>query len=172
MRCDSCGSGDSVFYVRPDGHGGEERLCRACARERGYVAEGDAYGARLDALAGGLFDLGASPAADIAALACPSCSWTEERLRATGLLGCSECARALRRTVESTLRRSGWPGRYEGKVPPIPGARSRHRGDEPGTQPAMEELAAALERAIAAEDFESAAEFRDRLRLGSRGSQA
>jgi len=169
MRCDHCGATDSVFYIRPDGQGGEERLCRACALKKGYATEGDGYGARLDVLAG--------ERSSDAVSACPACAWTGERLRSTGLLGCPECAGVFRRAVDLALRRSGGGVRYEGKVPPRDRRPSDARGQEAAQAKAPEpgspgELAEALERAIAAEDFEAAAVYRDRIRAAAREERA
>jgi len=154
MRCDVCGSSDSIFFIKPDGVDGELRMCRACAVAKGYAASGEGLGVRLDSLVTDIGD-------EQAAAACPSCGWTAERLRSSGRLGCPECARTFRREILSILKRSGRSGPYEGKLPSygIPG--------DDTESPAS--LSAALEEAIGAEDFERAAAIRDTMRKRPRG---
>ncbi|MBU0928021.1 MAG: UvrB/UvrC motif-containing protein [Spirochaetes bacterium] len=152
MRCDVCGSSDSVFFIKPDGSGGELRMCRACAVAGGHAVIGEGLGARFDSMLSGVG--AASPRS------CPACGWTAERLRSTGRLGCSACAKAFRPEILSALRQAGVGGPYEGKV----SRKAVHRGAD-GESP--ESLSLSLERAISAEDFEAAAEIRDRLRAAA-----
>jgi len=150
MRCDACGSIDSVFFIKPDGAGGEQRLCRRCALARGYAVGGDGVlGAIVDP------DPGEGPEP-----VCRDCGWTAERLRATGRLGCSSCASTFRSLVSAMLARAGARGAYDGKVPRT-AAPAR---DADGSRAAM---TLSLERAVAREDFETAASIRDRLRAAA-----
>lgn len=154
MRCDVCGSADSVFFIRPDGADGEIRLCRSCAIERGYATPGEGIGARLDAMASEDASAGRR---------CPSCGWTDERLKATGRLGCPSCYAAFRRDLEARARKAGRSVKYEGRVP----RRGAIAGSEKPTDASIGNAALAeeLEAALLAEDFETAAAIRDRLRL-------
>jgi len=153
MRCDVCGSGDSVFFIKPDGSGGELRMCRSCAVSRGHASDGKGLGVRLDSLLG--VDSGS------VAGACPSCGWTAALIRTSGRLGCSACVQIFRRDIMSVLKRAGRAGPYEGKIP--------RRNFSSSEEPPTEALSAALEQAIQNEDFETAATLRDRLRAGSGG---
>lgn len=159
MRCDVCGSPDSVFFIRPDGADGELRLCRSCAIERGYATPGEGLGARLDAMASADEDAPSRRR-------CPSCGWTAERLKSTGKLGCPECAKAFKRDIEIRTRKTGRAGKYEGRVPlrgAVAGA-----AKQSDASLAQSSLAKELEAALMAEDFEAAAAIRDRLRLSDR----
>lgn len=95
MRCDVCGSSDSVFFIKPDGSDGELHMCQACAAARGYAASDESLGSRT------------------ASAPCPSCGWTAERLKSTGRLGCPLCATVFRREILAILRRSGRATDYE-----------------------------------------------------------
>lgn len=150
MRCDACGSTDSVFFIKPDGAGGELRLCRRCALAHGYAVGGDGV---LGAVTEQDTDEEPEPA-------CPECGWTAERLRTTGKLGCAACAVTFRSLVSAMLARAGARGPYDGKVPRTAAV----DGDAAGSRAAM---ALSLERAVACEDFEAAATIRDRLRAAA-----
>jgi len=152
MRCDVCGSSDSVFFIKPDGYGGELRMCRACAVARGYASAGDGLGARLDSM---MSDDG-SPATDT----CPACGWTAALLRSSGRLGCAGCVAVFRREILASIQRAGGRIPYDGKVPRGGGVR-----EPDGTS--LSSLSSSLELAIAEEDFEAAAAIRDRIRAAS-----
>jgi protein arginine kinase activator len=134
-----CGSQDSVFYIKPDGLEGEVKLCRSCAATRFSSMIDDKEGIASDR-------------------ECPVCSWSAERLKSTGRLGCPECARSFRRDVDAILRRAGRVSTYEGRVP--------DRMTRPGAdgEPDPARLSESLDAAILAEDFESAASIRDVLK--------
>jgi len=138
-----------MFFIKPDGSGGELHLCRACAVARGFASAGEGLGARLDSL----LNDGAGTSAE----SCPACGWTAELIRTSGRLGCTDCIKTLRRDILSALKRSGAHGPYEGKVP----LRARAAEPDPESRAALSD---SLELAIRAEDFEAAASLRDRLR--------
>lgn len=147
MRCDVCGLSDSIFFVKPDGAGGELHVCRACAVIKGYAQAGEGLGARLDSF---FTEEDSSPGP------CPRCAWTAERLASTGQLGCTHCAKVFRRETMALRKRSGAPGLYEGKVARATAAGAYHAGTKA-------ELSVSLENALRTEDFEAAARIRDSL---------
>ena len=94
-------------------------------------------------------------------LVCPKCNMTFEEFASKGRFGCGSCYTAFRPSLEMIMRK-------------IHGA-SLHRGQNPGaapegmecdTPPIREEerLAQELNKAIDDEDFERAAELRDKLK--------
>lgn len=90
-------------------------------------------------------------------LACKSCGMTLEEFRRKGRLGCPECYATFGEQVEELLER-------------VHGAR-RHVGRVPGVSPVdverlqrLAELKQRLEVAVREEDYEGAANLRDRIR--------
>ena len=137
MRCDVCGSSDSVFFIKPDGSDGELRMCISCAAARGYAASGEGQGSGN------------------ASTSCQACGWTADQLKSTGRLGCPSCATAFRREILAILRRSGRTGAYEGMTPETLAIRAGRAG-------LAASRALELAEAIRNEDFERAAAIRDR----------
>ena len=91
--------------------------------------------------------------------ACPSCGMTLDQLRRTGQLGCAVCASAFRRTLTAALTPQGAPEvRHAGRRPEASDAARQQRAQR-------ESLQRRLDEAIAREDYETAAQLRDALRL-------
>lgn len=138
------------------------RLCGKCAAERGVAPELPAadspLGAFLSAMGQGVTPL---EAAAVAGDVCPVCGATLEDFRASGRLGCADCWVAFERPLRELLRRVHGGTRHVGK--------SYQSAAEAG-DPASElirsrlRLREALRDAVESEQFERAAELRDRLR--------
>ena len=147
--CERCGENPATVHVRRVA-GGEERefhVCPACAQELGAAppqAGDDPVNVLLQGL-GGIAGAGV----------CPGCGLTWERFRSTGRLGCASCYETFRGELRPLLRRIHGAVRHEGRVPrsaPADGHAAR-----------MRRLHEELELAVEAEDYERAAELRDRL---------
>ncbi len=139
-------------------------LCQECALARGFHSPLDNAPFPLKDILEGIAK-GNKPnkkSTDPAdQLTCSKCGLTFEEFTQQGRFGCGECYAAFRPRLESIMRK-------------IHGA-SLHRGRNPETQsldsthesiPVKEEerLEAELKKAIDSEDFERAAELRDKLK--------
>ena len=139
-------------------------LCRECALARGFHSPLDNHPFPLANILSGMaknfipVSTSSDPADD---LTCLKCGLTFEEFAQQGRFGCGDCYVAFRPRLEMIMRK-------------IHGA-SLHRGRNPQTQsltanldpiPVKEEerLEAELKKAIESEDFERAAELRDKLK--------
>ena len=165
MKCSSCGEREGIVSLTQivEGDVRTVSLCAKCAAEKGIetgvgIAE-TPLGGFLAAL-GESSDPDAPPPTGLEA-ACPSCGATLRDFRETGRLGCSECYSAFDTPLRELLRRLHGSTHHSGM---------RYSGGEPGPapsvlpDPAVRELREELRRAIEAEQFELAAQLRDRLR--------
>ena len=163
MTCQQCGEREAVVLLKKV-EGGEVRvlhLCERCAAERG-VPEGDEsaktpLGAFLAAM--GSDAPGESALSSAAALAeCPGCGATLQDFRRTGRLGCATCWTTFEGPLRGLVRRVHGATRHVGEFYARPGA-------EPADQAAVvRRLREQLAVAVSDENFEQAAELRDRLR--------
>ena len=87
---------------------------------------------------------------------CGGCGLTLEQLRRKGRIGCEECYRSFEQYLEGLLERMHGSCEHRGRTPGVDPAEARRERE-------IEEARTALEEAIAAEEFERAAELRDRL---------
>jgi protein arginine kinase activator len=89
---------------------------------------------------------------------CENCGLDFETYRESLFLGCAQCYSAFEEYLVSDLRRLHGSTRHTGKVPP----RFRERIQHVQT---INDLQEDLEKSIENEDFEKAAELRDKIRV-------
>jgi len=139
MICDLCKNGEAVIQLTEiEGSGVRQlHLCEKCAAERGVETTISAKGEPTH---------------------CAFCSATLADFRATGRLGCAHCYETFESSLRDLLRRVHGNSRHIGRryVAPLP-------SELPHVSNATE-LRDRLKRAIEAEQFELAADLRDKLR--------
>ena len=89
-------------------------------------------------------------------LACPSCGFSEDAFKEFGRLGCPHCYDVFSGGLEPVLRKAHSGTQHKGKIPE---GKDEHRVD-----PAeIEVLKLSLKAHVAKEEYEKAAELRDRI---------
>lgn len=140
------------------------RLCERCAAERGVDT---GVGMAATPLGGFLAAMGhvgpaLGPAGVDDAELCPGCGATTEDFRTTGRVGCATCWEAFAGSLGPLVRRLHGSTHHVGRGYEPPGRSTTDRSAE------RRRLAEQLDLAIATENFELAAEIRDRLREAPR----
>ena len=99
-------------------------------------------------------------------MACPGCGSTLQDFREAGRLGCGECYATFGAELRDLLRRLHGSTTHVGDRYLAPGAEANElpEGELSVTEDPAVALRDQLRAAVAAEDFELAAELRDRLR--------
>ncbi|MDL2206184.1 UvrB/UvrC motif-containing protein [Eubacteriales bacterium OttesenSCG-928-N13] len=90
-------------------------------------------------------------------LTCPRCGTTYEAFQKSGLLGCADCYGAFREPLETLLKRIHGQTQHTGRVP---GMATEDISQKIGIYTLKQQL----NKAITAEEYEQAAELRDRIR--------
>jgi protein arginine kinase activator len=169
MLCTQCGEREAVVQLTQIAN--EQvvhlHLCERCAAERGVETV-----AGMGKTPIGSFLASMGPAAlaggsgDLAALetSCPACGATIADFKQSGRLGCPECWHAFERPLRELVRRLHGSSRHIGRrsAPTGPGSPSA-----PGLRregPTAADVRGQLRLAVEAENFELAAELRDRLK--------
>jgi len=166
MRCEHCHEREAVIHLTQiqNAQVTTLHLCDACAAEKG-VETGAPSGkfALQDFLA--TLGKGGTESGAGADVACPACGATLKDFRQTGRLGCAECYRSFEAPLRDLLRRLHGSARHVGEAyaPESPVAGGEVAA--PAEADALVELRDRLRRAIEIEDFELAAELRDRIRV-------
>jgi protein arginine kinase activator len=128
-------------------------LCEACSREKGVT---DPTGFALADL---LLGLGAAEEIERGHTGqrCPACGFTQADFKKTGRLGCPECYDTFAEGLDSLLRAMHKGTRHAGKIP-------ANLQKALQTEAELRSLQEELDRAVSTENYESAAELRDRIR--------
>lgn len=155
--CERCAKSQAtchVLNIEPDGEKSERHLCERCAIEEGQIAAPKMVSGIDEAL--GTLLAGAKAAAPD--LQCDQCGITYVEFRNQGLLGCPHDYDAFKEPLEKLLKRAhDGATNHLGKAPRSVGSGKRTVEQD------VRRLKRQLSEAIQAEDYERAAELRDRI---------
>ena len=159
MVCDNCHERDAVVNLTTIENNAVRQLhlCEQCAAERGVettvAAPKHPLGEFLQAVQQQTGPAGAD------AGKCTFCGLTMKDFRATGRLGCARCYLTFEASIRELLRRVHGSPRHIGRSYRLPQDEVMEKASVLG------ELREKLRRAIEQEQFEAAAELRDRIRV-------
>ncbi len=157
MLCDQCKERDAVVHLTQivEAEVTQLHLCEKCAAAKGIettvAVPKHPLGDFLHAV-----QLQATPVVGDQ-LRCAHCQTTLRDFRATGRLGCAHCYDAFEGALRELLRRVHGAAKHRGREYVAPVA--------PGTAGSeVDTLRQRLQQAVAAEEFEMAAQLRDQIR--------
>ncbi len=161
MLCDQCGEREAVVDLTQIANDDVKKmhLCERCAAERGVESPVPANKTPLGTFLAAMSKGGAPGAVE--ALRCPGCGATLDDFREAGRLGCGECYVTFAGKLRDLLRRLHGSMHHVGERYEAPGTQDE---DAPVPAPVVNALRDQLRAAVQAENFELAAELRDRLR--------
>ena len=164
MLCDNCKERDAVINLTQVEHDSKVtlHLCEQCAQQKGVETGGSVLQSPLGGFIKAMGKGGAGAAllptpAD--GVRCSACGGTLKDFRESGRLGCDHCYVAFDFHLRDLLRRLHGSSQHVGERYAGPGAADA----DPKGQ--LVELRAQLRRAVENENFELAAELRDRIRV-------
>ena len=161
MRCDSCKERDAVINLTQVEHDTKVtlHLCEQCAQEKGIETGSAVLKSPLGTF---LSAMGKGTTLPVPAdtLQCASCGATLRDFRDSGRLGCAQCYQSFEEHLRDLLRRLHGSSQHVGERYLAPGA----SGEASPKSPLLD-LRDQLRRAVDNEDFELAAELRDRIRV-------
>ena len=172
MQCENCREREAVIHLTQIVNNSVTtmHLCEPCAAEKGVETGAAVAKFPLGDFLATLGKGGSEPTTEAGLdVPCPTCGATLRDFRQTGRLGCANCYAAFEPHLRDLLRRLHGSTRHEGEA------------YRPGTVPSrapvpvavgaavqkntLDDLREALKRAIEAENFELAAELRDKIRV-------
>jgi protein arginine kinase activator len=162
MSCDQCHEREAVIHLTQivNEQVTTLHLCERCAAEKGVESPSNVVktplGSFLAAMGKSLPETEPAPRAGDT---CGRCGGSFQDFRESGRLGCPECYRSFEAPLRELLRR------LQGSTHHV-GERYAEQGGEPADGRAQTaELREQLRLAVETENFELAAELRDRLRV-------
>ncbi|WP_195576659.1 UvrB/UvrC motif-containing protein [Paenibacillus sp. 1001270B_150601_E10] len=171
MMCQQCGEKPATLHFTKivNGQKTEFHLCESCAREKGDILQGANDSFSIHNLLSGLMNLdqptglqnglyGFSMNKPVPEkLKCDHCGLTFEQFSKMGRFGCDECYHAFSSRLDPILKRVHGNVVHVGKIPKRSGVVMNQRRE-------LEDLRKQLQESIQLEQFETAAELRDRIR--------
>ncbi|MDQ7779969.1 MAG: UvrB/UvrC motif-containing protein [Planctomycetota bacterium] len=134
----------------------ELHLCDACAKDKGIA--GKLHQFSLADIVGGLVEQPNEKTSELLANAkCHNCGLVYKEFKAKTRFGCEEDYELLREAVVPLLEKIHGSTQYIGRVPP-------NLTDQAAFERQVLELERHLEKAVKAEDYETAARLRDRIK--------
>ncbi len=162
MLCDSCNEREATVHLQQvkDNAVTSLHLCHQCAAEKGIDTGAGAVKFPLsDFLASMGKDSSAQGGAEESDEECKYCGATLKDFRKTGRLGCPRCYDTFESQLRDLLRRLHGSSHHVGEAYLVADSGDVDEQDEQVT-----ELRNRLRQAVATENFELAAELRDRLK--------
>ena len=159
MLCDHCKERDAVIQVMQIVDKGpvKHNLCERCAAEKGFETTVSAPKSSLVEFLMPMQKALATSPSEIGR--CGSCGSTLRDFQRTGRLGCAHCYASFETSLRDLLRRVHGNHRHVGKRYVTPEEAPEH------ATVGMIDLRDRLRRAVENEQFELAAELRDRIRV-------
>lgn len=162
MLCEECGRNEAIVHIVQIGPGGrsEKNICMSCAARYGEsILRAQQQNVSVNDFLKGIFggNREENEAADDAPhITCPNCGMRFQDFSQAGI-GCSVCYETFHRELEPLLRRIHGSSVHRGKIPQRSGSSIMLRQE-------ADQLRARLKEAVAREEYEKAAEYRDRIR--------
>lgn len=162
MMCEQCQTRQATVHFTKivGGEKSEYHLCEQCAKEKGTVFAKAAQAFDFNHLLSGLLNMESSPgiaAPQPGTQRCDVCGLSYNQFTQTGRFGCPNCYDSFATRLEPLLRRIQNNGQHTGKVP-------GKAGEQVKRKKTLDHLRIELQQAVAAEQFEQAAELRDKIR--------
>lgn len=163
MKCQKCKTKDATTHIKKvvNGEYAEYMLCSECAHAMGYD---NVFDFEMPDMFGGFlqsFFSGALPARS-GASRCPECSSTYGDITNNGKVGCAKCYEAFYSELLPSIKRIHGNTAHCGKVP----ASAMYEAEENTSteKDELESLKSQLKTAIEEQNFELAAELRDKIK--------
>lgn len=158
--CERCKKAKATFHltnIERSGTKVERHLCDGCAAEEGLLQGGKAT-VDLNELLENFIAGSKAGASSLSSLLCENCGISYVEFRNQGLLGCANDYEVFKDQIGRLLERThDGATSHTGKTPKSIGVVRKPQQD-------IRRLKRQLDEAVAAEDYERAAELRDRIR--------
>jgi protein arginine kinase activator len=157
MNCEKCHKNHATIHLTAIEGGAkkEAHLCEECARQTGVHLK---FNLSIGDLLGSLMEPAAAKAPKAVGLRCPECGITYAEFKAKARLGCAKDYEIFKAELVRLLEKIHGATEHAGKAPPSADAATRKENE-------LVRLRKDLERVVKSEDFERAAEIRDRIRV-------
>lgn len=154
MLCQKCGQNPATVHLTQieKGEKREVHLCESCAQTE------DVSPFSAQTLFSQLVDASKAAGGLQADVSCDRCGLSYSEFRQRGRLGCADCYKLFKSGLVQLLEKIHGSTQHLGKIPPSAGSRLKRERE-------LIELKRELTRVIQREEYEKAADIRDRIRV-------
>lgn len=154
MLCQSCEKRQATTHIKTilNGELKEFNLCPECASKLGYGSFFGNFGFDLDKLFGSFLE-----SSERGSKRCSFCGSSFEDIAKSGKIGCAHCYEQFYDDLLPSIRRIHGRTSHTGKL-------ARSAGNEVRIRNEITQCRSELEKAIKTQEFEKAAELRDRIK--------
>jgi protein arginine kinase activator len=162
MLCEKCQKNTAVVHMQQivNGIKTEIHLCPACSLAMVEIPV--SFEKMLQGVLDSILSMTGNAAEDKesveAEAACKSCGMTYSMFKSGGKIGCADCYRTFSNEIEALLKNVQGSVRHEGKFPKRVGVMFRQKRE-------ADRLRVLLKKAIDEENFEEAANLRDKIKV-------
>ena len=162
MLCQNCGKNEATTHIKQiiNGDMAESHLCSECASHLGYSDMFSGFGLNLSELFGGFLGDTKPSISSGKALRCPKCGSSFDEIVHSGKVGCADCYRTFYDRLLPSIQRIHGKIKHSGKTA---AAAPSQQGVETVAEK-IEKLRAAMNEAVAKQNFEDAAKIRDEIK--------
>ena len=169
MLCDECGKNPAVFSVTIASGGGvsNRHLCAECMKKM----ESSLTQGNIHSFLSSIMSMLSPAQKESDQLTCAHCGLSYSDFERTGKLGCAGCYQSFQEKLKPMLQRIHGSSKHVGRTPahmaePAPEAPVQEPVPTQAElrQQRMEELKQKMDEAVAVENFEAAAQYRDEMR--------
>ena len=159
MLCQNCGKYEATTHVKRivNGESAEAHLCSDCAKALGYNDVFGGFGNTFGDLLGSFFGEPQVSAISSRTIRCEKCGNTFNDIVNSGKIGCADCYTTFYDKLLPSLQRIHGKTRHEGKNPTI------IKAEVTDSAKPIEDLEEQLRFAIERQNFEKAAQLRDKI---------
>ncbi len=160
MQCQKCGEKEAKVHLTKiiNNKKQELHLCSECAEEIGQISfSSDPFSFKhlLSGMIKPDFMQAQIPASQVQT--CDNCGLSYQEFAEQGLFGCARCYDNFSQQIEYIIRKVQGGSEHRGKIP-------LRQGEEIRLQRKIKDLRVKINEAVAVENFEKAAELRDKIK--------
>lgn len=164
MLCENCQEREATVHMTKiiNGNKTEMNLCEVCAQKDNSMGLGFEPNWMLHNIFAELFNQSLTGGKALQVnrtrpVQCDQCGFTDKNFSEVGKLGCPRCYEIFQDKLEPLLRRIHGNSVHTGKIP-------KRSGSTIGLKKEIETLKQKLQEAVSREEYELAAEIRDKIR--------
>lgn len=156
MLCNECGKNEANVHVTHiiNGKKTEAHLCDECAKKNQTLLNSNFS---MENLFSAMLNNAFNTTTYLPSKGCSKCGMTYDEFRDKGKFGCSECIETFKQKLLPVVKNIQGYDNHTGKIP-------KRAGGSYKVQKDIEKLKTKLKNAIESEEYEQAAELRDKIR--------